>query len=578
MAKISAKLIIAVSLIFTTFLQAQWQQTNGPFGGALTVVGHHKGDIYAATSRGAIFRNQQGEWQSISHISYVEQFISFKDQLFARGYNGLYRSQDDGLSWQLLNPGSASAFYSTNDVLYAAVNDTIYKSTDGSDWQPALLSTSANTILFDEPTVQQLVDITAFAIADSVALLGCTTSVYPIPQGIYITGDKGENWQFPEGIKEPTYARDFKMYNGAFYMGSNFGVFKTEDQGRVWQAINQGLPTGNIDKLLALNNQLYALSNSDRSLYQLSDTTWSLISINLSIYDISTDGTDIFLLSNGSLYQFSLDDNSVTDITPGLIATSLEPFVVDDEIVLAGAYDRWYRTADGGDNWTELTEPLLRQFVLKEQDMFAVGPQGIYHSTDKGQTWGQAQNGIPPNYQNYSNTVSSVGPYIFAGFSKLRARDHLTPIWEAGGIYRSADNGKSWTAASVGLPSEGAVKTPIYTILACDDHLIIKTYSGLYRSVDNGDSWSAFSDGMSQNNFVIRYSGFEDRIFAITSKGIYYSQADKSEWQSLNNGFPDIFDQVDVYYYRFLRYKGNLYLVNTMPGGDLYQLQNEALG
>lgn len=62
---------------------------------------------------------------------------------------------------------------------------------------------------------------------------------------------------------------------------------------------------------------------------------------------------------------------------------------------------------------------------------------GVYRSSDNGVTWIEANTGLT-NKIVWSLTTS--GPYVFAGTSI--------------GVFRSSDNGASWTMTSTGLPND----------------------------------------------------------------------------------------------------------------------------
>ncbi|HET7376112.1 MAG TPA: hypothetical protein VFK30_05360, partial [Anaerolineae bacterium] len=119
---------------------------------------------------------------------------------------------------------------------------------------------------------------------------------------------------------------------------------------------------------------------------------------------------------------------------------------------------------------------------------YVSGAGALFSTIDDGQTW-QAIGGLP-----MSDTVSSLV------FSVNYQTDHtliaalgssvMVPSG-ASGIYRSTDDGHTWSSASQGLTD-----LSIEQIVAADQNTIFALghKRGLFRSVDGGRSWSALAD------------------------------------------------------------------------------------
>jgi photosystem II stability/assembly factor-like uncharacterized protein len=137
--------------------------------------------------------------------------------------------------------------------------------------------------------------------------------------------------------------------------------------------------------------------------------------------------------------------------------------------------------------------------------------EGAYYSLDSGLTWAATDSEI--NQVDVLCFAVS-GNFVFAGTSNS--------------LFRSADTGKSWTAANNGLPG-----TPyVYALAATGSSLFAGLDSGVYRSLDSGKTWSLTNSGGGGNAFAI--SG--NRILVGGNGGFRYSIDGGTTWTSSNIG------------------------------------------
>jgi len=67
-----------------------------------------------------------------------------------------------------------------------------------------------------------------------------------------------------------------------------------------------------------------------------------------------------------------------------------------------------------------------------------------------------------------------------------------------GGVFLSTNNGKSWTAASSGLPKN----TEINCLGASGTYLFAGTDEGVFLSTNDGKSWTVVNKGLPENTEV----------------------------------------------------------------------------
>jgi hypothetical protein len=151
-------------------------------------------------------------------------------------------------------------------------------------------------------------------------------------------------------------------------------------------------------------------------------------------------------------------------------------------------------------NWSKVSEVNGSSCILTFNDIILVGSNnGIYRSVDNGLSWSHY-----PVDSQYSviTDLSKNHDFIFAGTYY--------------GVYSSADTGRTWN--SLGPPySILSVYAIGSTIFACIHG------GGLFRSENNGQSWTPIN-----GNSFYSYLLHENKIFGGTFSGIYVS---------IDNGF-----------------------------------------
>lgn len=148
---------------------------------------------------------------------------------------------------------------------------------------------------------------------------------------------------------------------------------------------------------------------------------------------------------------------------------------------------------------------------------------GIYRSLDAGRSWAAASDGLP------------AGASITALF------------WHAGrlfagtvgcGLFASTDGGGRWAAAGSGLPPD----TTLFSLAARGDVLFAGTEAaGVFRSADRGSSWTAVNRGLpfgGRGLSIFSLAADARSIFAHHPFGLHRSTDDGASWQAVGTGLP----------------------------------------
>jgi photosystem II stability/assembly factor-like uncharacterized protein len=193
-----------------------------------------------------------------------------------------------------------------------------------------------------------------------------------------------------------------------------------------------------------------------------------------------------------------------------------------------------FRSTDGGATWQRLTNGLPARaanigrigLAISESNpnvmyaIYADDPgnfRGVYRSSDAGETWNRTNDGT------LNNLYSNFGWY----FGNIRVRpDNPNIVFVLGvTLYRTTDGGQSWQ----GVGSQVHVDHHALWFLPAQPYqILLGNDGGVYRSINNGNSWS-FLPGLPINQFyaaavdarsaVHRMGGTQDNGTLLTEGG-----------------------------------------------------------
>ncbi len=187
-----------------------------------------------------------------------------------------------------------------------------------------------------------------------------------------------------------------------------------------------------------------------------------------------------------------------------------------------------YRTVDGGATWTPMNTGLLtigvRAFAIDPTEpatVYAGGEEGMFKSTDSGQTWTYLNQEQPPPPFALATGAGSPAAIYSATFA---------------GVYRSLDQGSTWTdlqlwmpIASLAIPAD----SPSTIYAAAAPNFQGGVFTGVFRSTDGGDTWT--DTGMTEPVNALAASG--STVYATTSSGVF-KNVNGGGWSAVNTGLP----------------------------------------
>jgi photosystem II stability/assembly factor-like uncharacterized protein len=224
---------------------------------------------------------------------------------------------------------------------------------------------------------------------------------------------------------------------------------------------------------------------------------------NSNVNALAVSGRNLFAGTNGGVF-LSIDScRSWVAINSGIPSnTAISALVVDGTILFAGTYTGIFRSTDSGASWIAMDSGLEGSVIwslgISGTNLLAGTRGGIFRSNDSGAIWTPSDSGL---VTGGFATFVQMGSFLFAGD-------------EDGSVYRSTNNGVSWTAARV---LQTAFQGSTFALAASGSNLFagIGSDSGVYLSTDNGTTWSSVGTGLSGTAvYALAVSG--DNLFAGT--------------------------------------------------------------
>jgi photosystem II stability/assembly factor-like uncharacterized protein len=298
---------------------------------------------------------------------------------------------------------------------------------------------------------------------------------------VYRSEDRGQTWtRSDSGLAGDARINAFSATGNSVVAGIDSGIFVSADSGRTWQRSNiTGPNAARAVALAAVNNYLFA--GSDRSVLSSSDggRTWltnrsfprqivrSLLGVDGALY-VGTDNMGVY-----KTREFGSSSNRWTQLLTGLPPNAqVLALAANGNILFAGLYPKGlYQWNDSEQKWFQAgASAEIKPLVLATGGKTLVAghnPGGIYSSDDLGETWRHwtlSTESMPVTdiTESFSSFESVLNNTRGASLPPLQA-----PIWEMAGdpriiiagagtgIYYSTDRARTWSRATMGLPSNG---------------------------------------------------------------------------------------------------------------------------
>ncbi len=242
--------------------------------------------LYVATATGSYVSYSWGEqWYPVSDLpsSNIRVFSCLGPQVFAGGPDGLFFSNDNGVTWtrkEGWNGGEVvsilpSSYFGAEPTLFAGTTEGLFRSKDaGEQWErlgDGVITGRVNDLAWPGPFLFAATSEGLFLSQDGgdewmkleeglprVSLLSLATSSYfsqdPMAfvgsdgAGLYQTRDGGETFTVLDGPAARVYS--LFWWRNSFFAGTDSGLYVSHDAGETWETASAELESRKVYRIL----------------------------------------------------------------------------------------------------------------------------------------------------------------------------------------------------------------------------------------------------------------------------------------------------------------------------------------
>jgi photosystem II stability/assembly factor-like uncharacterized protein len=551
----------------------QWRRLTGPDGSSIEALFSH-GDSLFAGGYNAIFRStDQGQsWKSVNlgkidQLPHITSFTAVGGTIFAGSSDQpMFRSTDNGLTWTRMEVPEDTATFLQSEIpisitSLAANGGSLFAGTKCESHAPIPCGIHRSTD--NGKTWSRVGKGVADMSIRSLTVIGAELFAGGDYGGAALrSSDLGNTWTkihvsiaTPHGPVNDIAYNSFAVIGKQLFVGTNYGVFVSIDQGMNWRPVNRGLPSPPKDGGIYVN----ALAVSGDTLFagfaghwnfgvfrfDSQSQSWTEVNNGLSDRNVNTfavSGGKLFVGTDAGVWVSTNNGESWKSTNSGMNDQSFGGIVVRDNRLLTGAGGVVYASVDNGITWTPVKDslepaasqipPEWARWSLNRQvnclaainDVVIAGTfGGAFRSTDRGQTWEEASQGLPygerTSLTSSVNMLAVIGAKIYAGVNDS-------------GLFISDDLGRSWTEASRDLRD-----MKVKGVVRKGEKLFAATWEdGVFVSLDQGRHWKTTGEFFPEK-LILSLAGIGDHLLVWTMDGVYFSTDEGRSWMAAVTGF-----------------------------------------
>ena len=550
-------ILILIWALCALHATAQWQQTNGLFGGNINCLTASGSNLFAGTNNGVWLSTDSGNtWQNSSDgIPFKTEIASITvdgSHMYATSCcNGVYWSNNAGITWQpfpiQFAINGAQNLLVDNQTVYVAAGQSLYATTNAGTTYTNLTNSTITDF------------ITCFAKSGNNLYLGTTQS------GMYISNDNGLTWHGDTlGASGYNLLSITTVGNQVYATALSGGLYVSYNNGTSWSALNNGLNSYYTSEFISVGNHFFAAVN-DTSVYVSNNngSQWNALSdmpLGAPIHCFGNMGSVLFSGTTEGVFRSTDDGASWTMVNQNLASPSVNCMATGsgNYLFAASTIGTIYSTVDQGNTW------ILNKENPPQSDITSLATSGstLLAATTNG-LWSNNYILNSPGYL-FSLPPGAAGPVAVSSTTLF--------CGTSSGVHRSSNNGTTWINIGAGIPNGqtvaalAATSSNVYSVFAGTSSYgglhyasvnsaafagwgnttlppvnalsvngakaFVGTNNGIYSSTNNGVNYSLFNTN-AKVNAILYKNGY---VIAGTDSGVYFSSNNGLAWTKKNNG------------------------------------------
>lgn len=536
----------------------------------------------------------------------IRSFAESADGTYYAGTSELYKSGDEGRTWELMNfKNMPLEIMVTNNgsLLVGTYRGGIFRSADqGETWTNVGFRSNIYIFKIIQTDEGEIFASATFRDESKEENSGA---------GVFISLDDGLTWE-QTSLTEDNIKGVFNPKEGIIFatrQGENH-VYRSIDDGKTWDPKIEGLPDSiPISEMVELNGKLFASIGDPQDaagtmgggIYKSTDNglNWKRsdqgIDQNTKVSDLVVLNETIyastgFFSSVGERGVFKSEDQGDTWKPSGLNDLHLRLIhkASNQELIVGTNVSSIFISSDQGLNWMQTGKEIenwsVFQLIENDKYLFASGESGIWRAALPVKEWEQIRKGMGSllKLSNGNILMAENGVILksedngsdWVSIADLKSRmvflyeidtELIIACPEGDGVYFSSNNGMDWTQYQMGEFEDnafrGAIKTP-------NGALLVGSYKGTLRSTDQGKTWQNTNEDYWAWSFVkidhVIYAGGY-------AQGIRRSTDDGLTWTDFNIGMREGEDYLTV---PFLYVSSDNSILCGTLGEGVYRLES----